>query len=229
MARVQPSIFGLVTDEETKEDYKKLAILKNVRSQPPNPTCIAKPSNYFISQPNVKQNEALALLPQTLRDHLRPVEFAIQEQYFTIDETTRDALVTRKFISTAYGGNTHRTFPKVSKAKLEEHGMDDFMFLTPTDCQPEAPLRPGAPGLWLRCAVDAEDREDAFGARVFAKIVPVCGADKNMYRYMERYQVARGEPPYLTVEEYKAQTPRVSEELPLPPSAVWIHIEQCAS
>lgn len=88
----------------------------------------------------------MALHASTLRDRLKPIGLEIQDQHFTLDQATREVVVTRLFMSKTYGGNMQMTCPVPARKFLDVHGMDDFMFL-PTGFQPEAPLLPGAPGV----------------------------------------------------------------------------------
>ncbi|KJA28750.1 hypothetical protein HYPSUDRAFT_33099 [Hypholoma sublateritium FD-334 SS-4] len=170
--------------EEDKSDFKKLALLTN---------------------PKVKKNVGMALLSSTLRDRLKPIGLEIQDQYFTIDQATREVAVSRLFISTTYGGNMQQTFPNPARKFLDVHGMDDFMFL-PTEYQPEAPLLPGAPGLWF--CIDPGYVYDRFDKlrRVFVKVVPMVGSKASVYQFMGMYRLSPAVPAYLTVEEYAAQS-----------------------
>ena len=152
----------------------------------------------------------MALLPSTLRDRLKPIGLDIQDQYFTLDQATREVVVTRLFMSKTYGGNMQMTFPIPAPKFLDVHGMDDFMFL-PTAFQPEAPLLPGAPGLWF----NNNDNEEGLDKpqRVFVQVVPVVGSKKSVYQFMGMYMVRPAVPAYLTVEEYAAQSPQVETML----------------
>ncbi|KJA21624.1 hypothetical protein HYPSUDRAFT_216177 [Hypholoma sublateritium FD-334 SS-4] len=170
--------------EEEKSDLKKLALLKN---------------------PKVKKDMRMALLASTLRDRLKPIGLEIQDQFFTLDQATREVVVRRLFISQTYGGSMQETFPKPASKFLDVHGMNDFMFL-PTEYQPEAPLLPGAPGLWF-CSDPYYDRFEEM-QRVFVKVVPVVGSKKSVYQYMGMYKLRSAAPAYLTVAEYAAQTPQ---------------------
>ena len=71
----------------------------------------------------------MALLPSTLRDRLKPIGLDIQDQYFAIDQATREVAVSRLFMSKTYGGNMQMTCPTPARNFLDVHGMDDFMFL----------------------------------------------------------------------------------------------------
>lgn len=148
----------------------------------------------------------MALHASTLRDRLKPIGLEIQDQHFTLDQATREVVVTRLFMSKTYGGNMQMTCPVPARKFLDVHGMDDFMFL-PTGFQPEAPLLPGAPGLWFNNNADEEGFDQV--QRVFVQVVPVVGSKKSVYQFMGMYKVRPAVPAYLTVEEYVAQSPQV--------------------
>lgn len=156
-------------------------------------------------QTKVKKNVGMALLPQTLRDRLKPIGLEIQDQYFTLDQATREVVVTRHFISATYGGNMEETFPSPARKFLDVHGMDDWMFL-PTEYQPEAPLLAGAPGLWFCINPDHHIQQTK---RVFVKAVPEVGPKASVYQYMGMYKVAPATPLHLTVVEYATQSAKV--------------------
>jgi hypothetical protein len=157
-------------------------------------------------QPKIKKNVA-ALLPKTLRERLKPIGLGIPDQYFTVDQVTRETTVTRAFMSSAYGGNMQETFPSPAKKFLDKHGMNDFMFL-PSAYQPEAPQMPGAPGLWF-CTTAGDDLPGTL--RVFVKVVLAAGSKKSVYQYQGMYEVHAADPPSLTVQEWRDQLPRVSQ------------------
>lgn len=148
----------------------------------------------------------MGLLLSTLKDRLKPIGLEIQDQYFTLDQATREVAVPRLFITNTYGGNMQQTFPKPARSFLDVHGMNDFMFL-PTAYQPEAPLLPGAPGLWFCSDPYYDQFEDL--QRVFVKVVPLVGSQKSVYQFMGMYKLRSAAPAYLTVAEYAAQSPQV--------------------
>lgn len=148
----------------------------------------------------------MALTQRTLKDRLKLVGLEIQDQYFTLDQATREVVVTRWFMASTYGGNMEESFPTPAKKFYDKHGMNDFMYLRP-ELQPEAPQLPAAPGLWFCIAPSNEPFEGP--KRVFAKMIPLSGSKKRVYQFMGMYQVHPAVPPYLTVEEYGAQTPQV--------------------
>ena len=151
----------------------------------------------------------MALLPQTLRDRLKPIGLEIQDQYFTLDQATREVVVTRHFISATYGGNMKETFPRPAPEFLNAHGMNDWMFL-PTEYEPEAPLLAGAPGLWLCLRPDHDIQQIK---RVFVKAVPEEGPRVTVYQYMGMYKITPATPVYLSAGEYAAQSAKVRKEL----------------
>lgn len=154
----------------------------------------------------MKKNDELALLPKTLHDRLSPIGFDIQDQFFTLDQATREVTITRAFISNVYGGSNQKTFPVISPERVAQHGMNDFMFMIPTDYQPEAPQLPGALGLRMCCEPGYKFTQIQ---RVFVKMVPVLGPKASVYQFVGMYRLEPAVPPYLTVEEYTAQSARV--------------------
>lgn len=162
-------------------------------------------------QPNMKKHaNGTTLLPRTIKDRLKLIGLEIQCQYFTIDQATRETTVTRAFISYKYGGSHMSTFPKPLKEKFTTHGMDDFMFMVARDTQPEAPQLPGAPGLWLSMMPNVVFDQVK---RVFVNLLPEKGRAaraSSRYQYMGMYELKAAATPYLTREEYAAQSPRVS-------------------
>lgn len=148
-------------------------------------------------------------LPQTIKDRLKLIGLEVQNQYFTIDQATREKTVTRTAISYKYGGNPRTTFPNPPREKFAVHGMNDFMFMVATDRQPEAPQIPGAPGLWLSTEINTVFNQIK---RVFVKVRPAKNpkAKTSRYQYMGMYELKTAAMPYLTREEYAAQSHLVS-------------------
>lgn len=91
------------------------------------------------------------------------------------------------------------TFPDIREEKLQEHGMDDFMYL-PLDFQPEAPEVPGFPGLWLNIGGDNSEM-DADPQRVFTRITTTPRA---LWQYQGQYEIKLAK--QLTQEEWGNQT-----------------------
>ncbi|KAJ3848926.1 hypothetical protein EV368DRAFT_48335 [Lentinula lateritia] len=55
--------------------------------------------------------------------------------------------VSRKFISRTYGGSEVSTFPMLDPKKVAKHGREFWMFWS-LEKHPDAPKRPGEPGIW---------------------------------------------------------------------------------
>lgn len=86
----------------------------------------------------------------TLRDRYRSLGY---DPYpITFDKNILDQSFPRLFISHLYGGDTQSTSPNIGKAKLAQHGLNDFMYANLL-YQPHAPEVPGAPGLFFGGAV----------------------------------------------------------------------------
>lgn len=82
----------------------------------------------------------------TLRDRYRSLGY---DPYpITFDKNILDQSFPRLFISHLYGGDTQSTSPNIGKAKLAQHGLNDFMYANLL-YQPHAPEVPGAPGLFF--------------------------------------------------------------------------------
>ncbi|KAI0313569.1 hypothetical protein OF83DRAFT_522787 [Amylostereum chailletii] len=88
-----------------------------------------------------------------------------------LDPEIKDAVVSRQFISSVYGGSAQMTFPHFSAKKFKEHGLKDFMFLR-LEGHPNAPQEAGMPGVWFleepyeelrrsRDGVDVKKEEEA--------------------------------------------------------------------
>lgn len=151
----------------------------------------------------------LALNPNTIRDRLKPIGLDIQDQYFTIDQATREAMVTRLFMSAEYGGNPVKTFSTPKESFLRRHGMNDFMYVN-TDYQPHAPEVPGAPALWFDCEVATIAY---INKRTLTKIQDTESEHNDKWLYVGHYDDMPADPPFLTVEEWEAQLPKVSHIL----------------
>lgn len=62
-------------------------------------------------------------------------------------ESARWQTVSRKFISRTYGGSEVSTFPMIDPKKVAKHGREFWMFWS-LEKHPDAPKRPGEPGIW---------------------------------------------------------------------------------
>lgn len=158
-----------------------------------------------IIQDKVKKNEDRCLLPETLRARIRPIGFDVQDQYITVDNVTREHMVTRQFMSETYGGSPQEVQPIIGDLYRIDHDMDDFFYMN-TEYQPEAPEVPGAPGLWF----STESGSDIGLRRVFTKIKDRTAKHDNKWLYVGQYELCAATPSSLTVAEWRAQPAVVS-------------------
>lgn len=140
----------------------------------------------------------MEFLLATVRRRLKPIGIDIQSQYFTLDQATREAQVTRMFMSKTYGGNLQQTYPSIGAEFLAIHGMNDFMYIN-KQYQIEAPELPGAPGLFF-CS---GDHDTNWTRRVLVRLKP------GIWQYLGQYQMARAYIPFLTREEWAAEPKKV--------------------
>lgn len=98
-------------------------------------------------------------------------------------------------MSFTYGGGPLETYPKINTKKFT-HGITDFCFLN-YDFNPDAPKRPGFPGL-----VYSEVEEEEKIIRLVMRV------DRNKWRYLGQY--ARIPAVSLTTQEWLAQPASVS-------------------
>lgn len=153
-----------------------------------------------IVQDKVKKNEDRCLLPGTLRARIRPIGFDVQAQHITVDNVTREHMVTRQFMSETYGGSTQEVEPAIGELHRCDHSMRDFSYAN-TDYQPEAPEVPGAPGLWF----STEPGSDFGMRRVFTKIKDRTAKQDNRWLYVGQYDIRAANPSSITVAEWRAQ------------------------
>lgn len=95
------------------------------------------------------------------------------------------------------------TCPNIGKHRLEQHGMNDFMYLHP-DYQPVAPQVPGACGLFFRTGTSVGYTWPLL-QRVFTRI------QSNVWQYMGTYRLTSS--PSLTPAEWAKQEPKVTYNL----------------
>ena len=129
---------------------------------------------------------------------LKPIGIDIQSQYFTLDQATREATVSRTFMSKTYGGSEQRTYPSIRAEFLALHGMNDFMYLNKT-FQSAAPELPGAPGLFY-CPIE---HDTTWTRRVLVRLRP------GIWQYLGQYRMQRSHIPFLTKEEWRAEPKKV--------------------
>lgn len=142
----------------------------------------------------------MEFLPALIRRRLKPIGIDVQSQYFTLDQATREAKVTRLFMSKTYGGSSQRTYPNIGADFFAIHGMDDFMYIN-KKYQSEAPEIPGAPGLFF-CTGETHGTWTGI-RRVIVSIKP------GIWQYLGQYRMERSHIPFLTKEEWVAEPKKV--------------------
>lgn len=119
-----------------------------------------------------------------------------------LEPNIRDVTTTRNFTSSRWGGNTQETFPSIRKALLDQHGLNDFMYLN-LFFNPHAPQWPGAPGLFFGSSVSEEGPSDwPEIQRVLVRL------DTSSWLYVGQYQMTPA--PCLTPDEWISQDPKAS-------------------
>ncbi len=182
--------------QEELDDYKKLPLLKNVCPIDASPALFSIDRD---GQSKLKKS-AYSLSKKFLRDRIKPIGLDVQSHYMTIDKISQEATVSRQAMSARYGGNTQSRCPRIGRAALERHGMDDFMYLN-NEMQPVAPSVPCAPGLFI----GREGSQDTTGVKRLQTRL-----NYNEWLYVGQYEIAPSDPPYMTPEEWQDQCPRVS-------------------
>ncbi|KAI0313568.1 hypothetical protein OF83DRAFT_1140766 [Amylostereum chailletii] len=91
---------------------------------------------------------------------------AVGVKPFEIDIETevKEAAVSRKFISSVYGGSSQGTFPTIAEERVAKHGIRSLMFAS-LDRHPNAPREAGLPGVWfLQEPLGKGNNKDSDGA-----------------------------------------------------------------
>jgi len=151
-------------------------------------------------QPKVKKHLNMEFLPALIRRRLKPIGIDVQSQYFTLDQATREAKVSRAFMASTYGGNSQSTYPSISAKFFAIHGMRDFMYIN-NEYQCEAPEIPGAPGLFF-CS---GDHDTTWTRRVLVRL------QSGIWQYLGQYRMQRSHIPFLTKEEWLAEPMKVRQ------------------
>ena len=120
----------------------------------------------------------------------------------TLDPALASVSVTRLFMSVEYGSSAVAAFPSIAAARVKVHGYNDFMFMS-VKWHPNAPARPGEPGLWYNPTAlsDMSIDGDSTIQRLF-----VC-LDQSKWLYFGQYKLAPA--PSLTQTEWVLQSPKV--------------------
>jgi len=109
-------------------------------------------------------------------------------------------MVKRKFLSEIYGGSPVSTYPVIGPHFLNQHGMDDFMYIIP-EHNPPGPQVPGAPGLLFEC--DELLCEQAERARIRRLFIRIKSGGIALWIYLGQYNIEPAAS--LTKEEWILQ------------------------
>ncbi|KII83374.1 hypothetical protein PLICRDRAFT_95931 [Plicaturopsis crispa FD-325 SS-3] len=150
-----------------------------------------------LKNPNAKMNKKNSEGLKLESLYARLNDIALEPFHVDLDETIKGQVFTRVLISNLFGGNTQATFPSILKERLDEHGKDDFMFLS-RDYNPHAPQITGAPGLFYGVYGKSTPTDLAaqpkYLRRLFTRL------DTGAWLYVGQYHQYRA--PNLTLDEY---------------------------
>ncbi|KAJ2920944.1 hypothetical protein H1R20_g16151, partial [Candolleomyces eurysporus] len=118
----------------------------------------------------------------------------------TASRATLNEKVSRRFMSTVYGGSSQDVFPAISPRKLEDHGLNDWMY-PPLDYHPMAPRNPGEPGFYFSVDNGSRALEDGQVKRVFTRVTK---SPRALWLYQGQYEVHLSES--ITKEEWQRQS-----------------------
>ena len=126
-----------------------------------------------------KQIADMTLESKVLLKRLEPI--GLEPYEIDLPRAEVNHMVRRDFMSTVYGGSMQATCPDIAQEKLEQHGMNDFMYLK-LDYHPFAPQTPGGCGLFF--STQEEVPGDLGLKRVFTRDLR-----KPHWQYMGQYDV----------------------------------------
>jgi hypothetical protein len=149
--------------------------------------------------------EAMKLDPETVRSRIEDAGISLIPYPINCSPEILNTRVSRRFMSTTYGGSSQATFPPISDKK-SKHNMRDFMYPS-GDSQPEVPKLPGAPGLWFN--IEYGDH-DGCVYRLFTRVQKKTPAE---WLYQGQYKLKRSLS--LTRDEWVQQKISVSCSFPL--------------
>ena len=147
-----------------------------------------------------KLKEDMSLDEATVRSRIAAV--GAEPWPVITDITVTSVSVTRLFMSAEYGGSPVAVFPSIAEARFKVHGYKYFMFMS-VKWHPNAPSRPGEPGLWYNPTPLTDTWMEDKGAvqRLFV------GLDQSKWLYFGQYKLAPA--PSLTQTEWVLQSPKV--------------------
>ncbi|THH17586.1 hypothetical protein EW146_g3255 [Bondarzewia mesenterica] len=148
---------------------------------------------YFV-KPKIKKD--MSLDAATVQSRI----LAAQANHFpiTLDPAISSVTVTRRFMSYRYGGSSMEAFPSIAKRRSDAHGYKSFMYAG-IGWHPNAPTRPGEPGLWYNST--PVDRGISGPYIVFV------GLESGKWLYVGQYMMISAQP--LSQTEWILQDPKV--------------------
>lgn len=142
----------------------------------------------------------------TLRAQLEAANIELEPYPIALESEIRDCSVRRDFMSQHYGGSAIACFPSISAVNVGRTGHRNFMYpnLVPN---PDAPMIPGAPGLFLEAVGCSAEEFKASWAEVSVTHKVLTRLGTNDFSYVGEYLVRATAS--LTREEWNAQVPQV--------------------
>ncbi|TFK53322.1 hypothetical protein OE88DRAFT_1240586 [Heliocybe sulcata] len=148
--------------------------------------------------PDEKKIKIEEEVPRLSRDSISARLAVINYAVYVVEleESIKNATVSRQFMTSYYGGNTQSTFPSIAPSHLERHGLDDFMYVT-LSWNPYAPKFAGDSGFWFNPGLPDDNQESEEIHRVFVRLAA------KKWLYVGQYKLVPALP--LTIEEWKSQ------------------------
>jgi hypothetical protein len=119
-----------------------------------------------------------------------------------VDEDMKNLIINRLYMTDVYGGSFVESFPKIRKALVDKHGLDDFMYPNLV-MNPFAPQIPGSHGLFFgliaRGFIEEPDDDQIY--RVISRL------ESGKWQYQGQYIM--GYAPRLTTQEWASQPRKV--------------------
>ena len=122
-----------------------------------------------------------------------------------LEDELKDIMVSRKFMAMRFGGSAQETTPNISKANVDKHGFEDFMYCN-TDAHSMAPEIPGAGGLFFN-----PDHITGFTEIKYRLFTRIQRTPKALWTYVGEYKAIESQS--LSKEEWNEQTNRVSNDI----------------
>ncbi|KAG6811245.1 hypothetical protein H0H92_008363 [Tricholoma furcatifolium] len=167
-------------DKQDREDLKKVEKMLNPKT-------------------TMKETEFCFTL-NTIRDRLRPI--GLDPYSIDLDHPTMEVMVTRRFLSTVYGGGFQCVDASIPEEKqiLNNHNYPGFYFLSlGLNCH--APEMPGSPGLFFSPENDGEAFPIDDVKKLFTRITSVGKGGKTpLWQYQGEYALKPDQP--LTSQEW---------------------------